>query len=149
MFNLILVFLAWSLCIWYFYDSYSDAKKLNMDVADIFRNIKIGICEHNRCLADIIASEASFKGMSVSDFSLFLWENHERLGLSVDHIDAFNAYVRESEFAPLGVCLDGITALERRFREALRENSTLLKQKFISVATLSTAAFGIGIMLLV
>ena len=149
MFYILLVILAWGLCIWYLYDSYTEVNKLCADVATMFRVLKKGICEDRRCIGEIISDEPIFNDSGATDLSMFLWENHDKLGLGVDLIDRYNAFIKESEFSSAQSCSEGITELERTYRAALTENAAQVKKRFISVVTLCTAAFAIGILLLV
>lgn len=141
--------LMWVLTIWYLYDSYIDISSLCRAVINMFHHLKVGICENRRSVGEIIATESVFDDNGAQDLSLFLWENHERLGISCDLIDSYNAFFKESELSSANVCEEGITLLESEYKEALSESLVQIKKKYISFFTICTAAFAVIILLLV
>ncbi len=141
--------LGWFLALWYFYDIYSEVKTLSCAVINMFHYLKVGICENRQSIREIIGQEEIFSSNGADDFSMFLWENHEKLGISSELIDTYNAFTKESEFCAGQVCEDGIIALEREFKTALIENQSSIKNKMISFVTVCTALLAVLIILLV
>lgn len=149
MFKLILVFLLWLIAIWFSLDSYMYSKKLSQVIINMFHLIRIGICENRMSIEEIVKEESFFSENGATDFSMFLWENHELLGLDCELIDSYNAFCHDSKTASGQACDEGIIAIEKDFNLALSSSQTELRAKFVTFVTLSTSAFAVAAILLV
>ena len=141
--------LMWILAIWYLYDSYVYISSLCKAVINMFHHLKVGICENRKSVGEIIDAESVFDDNGARDLSLFLWENHEKLGISCDMVDSYNAFSKDCEFSSGNVCEEGITRLEKEYKDVLTENLVEIKKKYISFFTICTAVFAVVILLLV
>lgn len=149
MLRFVVLGLGWFLALWYFYDIYNEVRALSSSVINMFHHLRVGICEKRSTIKEIIASEEIFALNGADDFSLFLWENHERLGVSSELIDLYNAFTRESEFSSGQVCEEGIINIENEFKRVLTENQSVVKNRMISFLTMCTAFLAVLIILLV
>ena len=149
MLKLYIICVIWGITLWYFIDSYNEAKSLGRAVIDMIHLLKIGVCENRQTIKEIIDGEDIFEENGAGDFSLFLWENHDQLGISADLIDSYNSFTKESEFCDGQVCVEGITAIEDSIRSAILDNQVELKGKLVSFVTVCTAVFSVVFLLMV
>ncbi len=149
MIKILLAFSIWVIVLWFSLDSYSYSKKLSQAIIKMFHLLRVGICENRMSIDEIVKSESVFFDNGASDFSLFLWENHEALGIKAELIDSYNAFCRDSRTASGQVCDEGIVAIEKEFKAALSANQTELRSKCISFITVCTAVFAVTVILMV
>jgi len=149
LFKLVSFGIVWSFAMWYGYESYSNTKTLGKSIISMFHLLRVGICENRKSIGEIVSEEAIFAENNAQDFSMFLWENHEILGLESDLIDSYNAFLKNSEMSSGCVCDEGIVELERAFKEAVCENQAAIKSKYISFITLCSAVLAVFTIVLV